>query len=289
MLPRQPYCYKNGMHPAYLSPTCRERGTQGGKCHTSIPVHSVKENKDSVIVNQDEKGWEVIYHRAHALLAAQLAGHWKKENSPVRLYETIAAISHHDDLEKEWEENQLTPAGTPLDFTLDPSTSLEKLREMAKNALYRGRWVALLISKHMSFLNEGKRGESAEMDRFLDEQLEHQEHWRKDLKLTKKDVEDAYAFMQMFDRLSLILCQRHLPVGERALEIAKGPSGKRYDVVQMNDGKVTVKPWPFEPEPFTVNIEAISLEQVTFKDNTELTQALQKAPIKVLEWTFVQS
>jgi hypothetical protein len=159
---------------------------------------------------------------------------------------------------------------------------------MAKNARYRGRWVALLISKHMSFLNEGKRGESEEMDRFLDEQLENQEQWRKELKLTKKDVEDAYAFMQMFDRLSLILCQQHLPVGERALEIAKGPDGQRYDVVQLKDGKVTVKPWPFEEEPFTVNVEACYLEQVTFKDDAELTQALQKAQIKPLEWTFVK-
>ena len=242
-----------------------------------------------MIVNQHEKGWEVIYHRAHALLAAQLAGHWKRENSPVRLYETIAAISHHDDLEREWEGNELTPAGAPLDFTLDKSTSMKKLKEMTQNARYRGRWVALLISKHMSFLNEGKRGESEELDRFLDEQLEHQEHWRKELKLTKKEVEDAYAYMQMFDRLSLILCQRHLPIGERALEIAKGPDGQRYDVVQLKDGKVTVKPWPFEDEPFTVNVEACYLEQVTFKDNAELRQALQTAKIKPLEWTFIKA
>lgn len=242
-----------------------------------------------MIVNQHEKGWEVIYHRAHALLAAQLAGHWNRKHSPVRLYETIAAISHHDDLEKEWEGNHLTPAGTPLDFTLSQSTSIDKLRELTRNAQYRGRWVALLISKHMSFLNEGKRGESEEMDRFLDEQLEHQEHWRKALNLSKKDVEDAYAFMQMFDRLSLILCQGHLPVGERALEIAKGPDGKRYDVVQLNDGKVTVKPWPFEEEPFTVNVEATYLEQVTFQDSAELTEALHRSPIQLLEWTFVKA
>lgn len=242
-----------------------------------------------VIVNQHEKGWEVIYHRAHAQLAAQLAGHWNRENAPPRLYETLAAISHHDDLEREWEGNQLTPAGTPLDFTLDKSTSMEKLREMTKNARYRGRWVALLISKHTSFLNEGKRGESAEMDKFLDEQLEHQQQWQQQLKLTQEDVEEAYAFMQLFDRLSLILCQQQLPIGERALEIAKGADGTRYDVVQLDNGKVTVKPWPFEAEPFTVNVEASYLEQVTFKDNAELTQALQNAPIKVLEWTFVQT
>ncbi|HEY9649061.1 MAG TPA: DUF3891 family protein [Coleofasciculaceae cyanobacterium] len=241
-----------------------------------------------MIVNQHENGWEVIYHRAHALLAAQLAGHWRKKDSPLRLYETLAAISHHDDLEREWEGNQLTPAGAPLDFTLDKKTDLKKLRELATNAQYRGRWVAMLISMHISFLNEGKRGESPELDSFLDEQLEHQEQWRRELKIKKKDAEDAYAFMQMFDRLSLILCNRNLPVGERALEIAKGPEGKRYDVVQMKDEQVTVKPWPFEDEEFTVNVEACYLNQVKFEDDAELTKALQVAPIEVLEWTFVK-
>lgn len=241
-----------------------------------------------MIVNQHENGWEVIYHRAHALLAAQLAGHWRKKDSPLRLYETLAAISHHDDLEREWEGNQLTPAGAPLDFTLDKKTDLKKLRELATNAQYRGRWVAMLISMHISFLNEGKRGESPELDSFLDEQLAHQEQWRRELKIKKKDAEDAYAFMQMFDRLSLILCNRNLPVGERALEIAKGPQGKRYDVVQMKDERVTVNPWPFEEEEFTVNVEACYLNQVKFEDDAELTEALKVAPIEVLEWTFVK-
>lgn len=241
-----------------------------------------------MIVNQHENGWEVIYHRAHALLAAQLAGHWRKNDSPLRLYETLAAISHHDDLEREWEGNQLTPAGAPLDFTLDQKTDLKKLKELATNARYRGRWVAMLISMHISFLNEGKRGESPELDSFLDEQLEHQDKWRRELKIKKKEAEDAYAFMQMFDRLSLILCNRNLPVGERALEIAKGPEGKRYDVVQMKDERVTVKPWPFEEEEFTVNVEACYLNQVKFEDDAELTEALKVAPIEVLEWTLVK-
>lgn len=242
-----------------------------------------------MIVNQHENGWEVIYHRAHALLAAQLAGHWRKKDSPLRLYETLAAISHHDDLEREWDGNQLTPAGAPLDFTLDKKTDLKKLKELTTNAQYRGRWVAMLISMHVSFLNEGKRGESPELDSFLDEQLEHQDKWRRELKIKKKDAEDAYAFMQMFDRLSLILCNRNLPVGERALEIAKGPEGKRYDVVQMKDEQVTVKPWPFEDEEFTVNVEACYLNQVKFEDDAELTEALKTAPIQLLEWTFVKS
>ncbi|MGH2415309.1 MAG: DUF3891 family protein, partial [Microcystaceae cyanobacterium] len=68
-----------------------------------------------MIANLTVDGWEVIYHRAHALLAAQIGGHWRSSDAPERLYETLAAISHHDDLEKEWEGNELTEAGAPLD------------------------------------------------------------------------------------------------------------------------------------------------------------------------------
>lgn len=241
-----------------------------------------------MIVNLTETGWEVIYHRAHALLAAELAGHWHRKDRPERLIETVAAISHHDDLEREWEGDHLTEAGAPLDFTLDKKSSIPKLRKMAADSRYRGRWVALLTSMHMSFLNEGKRGESAELDSFLDEQVEMQKQWIKGLKITKKEAEKAYAFFQWCDRLSLILCQRKLPAGERALEISKGPDGKRYDIMQNSDGKVTVSPWPFQEEKFTVNVEACYLHQMKFDSNDELTKALQTAPIELLEWTFAK-
>ena len=241
-----------------------------------------------MIANQHEKGWEIIYHRAHALLDAEIAGHWHSKDRPHRIIETVAAISHHDDLEREWEGKNLTPAGTPLDFTLDKETNLEKLKEQTVNSRYRGRWVAMLISMHTSFLNEGKRGESPELDRFLDEQLANQVKWRKELNCRKEEAEKAYAFFQWCDRFSLILCNRELPAGQRALEISTGPDGKRYDVMETSEGDVCVKPWPFEQEKFTVAIEACYLDQVQFTDSAELTTALQNAPIKLLEWTLVK-
>lgn len=288
----------------YLNRTCR-RGTR--TCApTSIStaifltseINSTQnqnsESGDSlVIVNATPNGWEVIYHRAHALLAAELAGQWRRKDAPVRLYETIAAISHHDDLEKEWEEDILTEAGAPKDFMLSTNADLDagvdKLANLAKNALYRGRWVALLISMHISRLNESSRGKSSKLDKLLDEQLQNQQRWRKELSIKKEEVDAAYAFMQWCDRLSLILCQQELPDDERFLEISKGPEGERYDIMQRSDNLVVVKPWPFQDNKFTVNVEACDLSQVKFQTSTELTQALQEAPIKVLEWTFIKS
>ena len=246
-----------------------------------------------MIVNATPNGWEVIYHRAHALLAAQLGGQWRRKDAPAKLYETVAAISHHDDLEKEWEEDILTKAGAPKDFTLgtnkDAEIAIKKIADLAKNARYRGRWVALLISMHISRLNEPSRGQFPELDKLLDEQLQNQQRWRKELGIEKEEVDAAYAFMQWCDRLSLILCQQELPEDERFLEISKRPEGQRYDIMQRSDNFVVVKPWPFENKKFTVNIEACDLSQVKFESSTELTQALQEAPIKVLEWTFVKS
>jgi hypothetical protein len=244
-----------------------------------------------MIANQDEKGWEIIYHRAHALLAAQIAGNWRKNDRPRRIVETVAAISHHDDLEKEWEGNHLTEVGTPLDFTLikgvPQGEDIEKLRQFINNSRYRGRWVAMLISMHVSFLTEGNRGQSSEIDSFLDEQLQQQQQWREELGISKEEAAQTYAFFQLCDRLSLILCNRQLPVGERILEIGKDGEGQRYDVIQTKDQTVNVKPWPFEEEKFTVNVEAAYLNQVVFENNDAFAQALQAAPIKTLEWTFV--
>lgn len=241
-----------------------------------------------MIVNLVQEGWEIIYHRAHALLAAQLAGHWRKSDSPERLYETIAAISHHDDLEREWEGNELTEAGAPLDFTLNTESSLVALREHINNARYRGRWVTLLTSKHICFLSQDKWGTSKEWDSFLNEQVQNQERWREALGIEKDAAERAYQFMRWCDRLSLILAQKQIPDAGRALEITSGIDGQRYDVRQMKDGRLTVEPWCFEESEFTVNVEACYLSDLKYNNNKALVKALQAAPIKVLEWTFAK-
>ncbi len=244
-----------------------------------------------MIVNLVEDGWEIIYHRAHTLLAAQIAGHWELSDAPVRLYETIAAISHHDDLEKEWEGNNLTQAGAPLDFTLDssdPEEALSKFKGLLTSARYRGRWVTLLTSKHICFLNQTQRQQSASWAKFLDEQAKQQKIWAKELGIELDEMERAYQFMRWCDRLSLILSQRMLPDMGRALEITSGIDEQRYEVRELKDGKVTVEPWPFRPKEFTVNVESLHLTELKYKSSSALVEALQTAPVKPLEWTFIK-
>ncbi len=106
-----------------------------------------------MLVTQTADGWEIIYHRTHALLAAQLAGGFAVRGDPLRIAEIIVAIGQHDDLAREWEGELLTPAGAPLDFTLsssDPS-DVAPWQALIEGARYRSRWVALLTAIHVAF------------------------------------------------------------------------------------------------------------------------------------------
>jgi hypothetical protein len=241
-----------------------------------------------MIVNLQANGWEIIYHRAHALLAAQIAGYWPIDNTSFRRYETMAAIAHHDDLEKEWEEDQLTEAGAPLDFTLERETSVKQLYAHIDEALYRGRWVAMLTSMHLCFLNQGKQDDDQIAD-FLVNQHQRQAEWRDQLGISKDEAASAYNFMRWCDRLSLILCQRQVPMAGRSLEITIGPDDQDYFIRQLDSGDLGITPWPFGPDSFTVSVDACYLSQLEFESNQALITALKSAPRRLVFWTFADS
>ena len=241
-----------------------------------------------MIVNLQSDGWEIIYHRAHALLAGQIANARKQDDS-VRIFDTIAAISHHDDLEREWSEDMLTPAGAPMDFTLEKKTPVKKLRQHIEDSLYRGRWVALLTSMHLCFINQSAKEESKEIKDFISEQEDLQQKWCKELEIDQKQAGAAYQFMKWCDRLSLILCQHQIPENQRTLEINQDADGKTYYVAQSEAGWLTVIPWCFAQDKFTVEVEASYLSQIEFTDNKSLIEALKVAPRKYLKWTFVKA
>jgi hypothetical protein len=244
-----------------------------------------------MIVNLAQDGWDIVYHRAHALLAAQLGGQWRRADAPVRLYETLAAISHHDDLEKEWKGNHLTKSGAPLDFTIGQSSSegsLKALGNHIEESRYRSRWVTLLISMHVCFLNQQNRDQSERWRDFLDQQVQDQAQWREELDVTIEEAERCYQFMQWCDRLSLILVQKQIPEDGRALEITHGIDQQRYDLRQLENGHLNVEPWPFETDQFTVNVDSAHLSQLQYESDEALTAALKQAPVQSLEWTFVK-
>lgn len=241
-----------------------------------------------MIVNSLKDGWEVIYQRSHASLAAILIAAWQEKDHVPHWTELIIATAQHDDQEMFWSESEhLTDIGAPMDFTqAEIDTARMQAQLVIDNAYRQGLWIALLISMHNSYLYEPMRAEDAQLDEFLNRQLAVQEDWRKKLGYSKKEIDTAYSFVSWADRMSLILCRRELPERERELDVAPGPNGEMIRVMQRDDETITVQPWIFEEDELRVSIEVRRLRQLRFESEQELQQMLDDAEIEIREWHF---
>ena len=241
-----------------------------------------------MIVNSTPAGWQIIYQQAHALLASQLAWHWPNMLPPDRWVGLLAAIAQHDDEQDAWRgrggHHGLTAAGAPANFTHKES-SLEQATGVLAAARFQGRWRSLLTSLHLSCLYEGLRGQSDEVTTFLNYLLVRQQEWRRGLKLTKAEAQQAYDLLYWCDRLSLILCRHEIPEMGRAVEIFRGPDGTMHTLTQPDAaGPVIISPWPFRDKAVVASVEASVLTQLQYEDDAELAAALRVAPIKVVQW-----
>ncbi|ADB36821.1 DUF3891 family protein [Spirosoma linguale] len=242
-----------------------------------------------MIVTQTDEGWEIINQQAHGLLAVQLALQWQVDKRPVHWVETLIALTEHDDGQDAWEgRNHLTTAGAPLHFKI-LEYSVEQCRKMIQIGLQKSRWNALLMSMHTTFLYESKRGADKALDEYLDQQVSNQTKWRTESNATKEEAAYAYAFLQWCDALSLILCLGQVPPEGRRLEVSLGPDGAPYFIHQRTDGALVMEPWPFKSPSFDVHVESFQLNQLVFKNDKQLYNALQDAPVCVKEWTFCEN
>jgi len=241
-----------------------------------------------MIVNSLKDGWEIIYQRSHANLAAMLVAAWRKTDHIPRWTELVIATAQHDDQEMFWSEStHLTDIGAPLDFTQEKlNTRQLQAEKVIDNAYRQGLWIALLISRHNSFLYGSKRGQDEKLDAFLDTQKDNQGKWRKQLGYKKARVDDAYSFLRWADRLSLILCRRQIPERERALDVAPDKEANMIRLMQREDGSLCLEPWVLEDDELNVSIEVRRLNQLAFEDEDEFLQVLTDAEIEIRKWHF---
>lgn len=241
-----------------------------------------------MIVNSLKDGWEVIYQRSHANLAAMLVAAWRKDQHVARWTELVIATAQHDDQEMFWDDSvHLTDIGAPLDFTQSPlDTSRMQAESVIANAYRQGVWIALLISMHNSFLYEPRWGEDEKLGLFLEEQVKNQDVWREMLGYTQSTCEAAYSFLRWADRLSLILCRRQIPARGRELDIAPDLNGTMIRIVQHEDEGLYITPWVFEDDELAVSVEVRRLNQLKFESEEKFQDALDEAEIEHRKWVF---
>ena len=241
-----------------------------------------------MIVNATETGWDIIFQRAHALLAGKIAMQWRVSERPEPWTDVLSAIVDHDDGQRDWQTRaHLTEAGAPLDFTYQ-ATDLAQAKRTVRNARYRSRWVALLTSMHTSALYERLRGTDSEMDTFLDEQQDYQRKLRRAVGIRKEEAEKMYRLMFFCDACSLVLCKGEVPSNGNRLELATTPGRQTAYIFQRDDERLSLDPWPFEHANFTVKVDVFRLQQLSFKNDQELHEALDEAEVLDKQWSFAR-
>ncbi|MFA6087862.1 DUF3891 family protein [Mucilaginibacter sp.] len=237
-----------------------------------------------MIVNYTEQGWEIIMQRAHGLLAAQVAVQWRKKDRPNRWVETLIAIADHDDAQTELQaDDLLTPQGGPVDFKMkrfDP----EHCQRLYDFSISKSRYIALLASMHMVFLYTRETETNPQVKPFLAEQAKLQAQWRKQLKITRKEADKIYGFMEWCDAFSLLLAQHEIQPEGRLIEVSQGPDKRQYKLMQSKNGPLTVKPWPFERKSFALNIETRLLPTLQFKSCDQFKKELAEAEVVEKSW-----
>lgn len=237
-----------------------------------------------MIVTYKEDGWYVVTQRSHGILAAQLGANWRVKDRPERWTETLIAIAEHDDAEVELDgHNLLTPTGGPLNFDMNVF-DLAHYKKLSRLTLTKNRYIALLISLHIEFLNRKIASKNIECKRFLEKQRILREKWRKDLQITEEETLRIYDLMEWCDACSLLLCQWRMAPEKRRLEISTGPDKKMYYLVQTRDDTLTVKPWPFETKNFNISFEYRIIKQLEFKSSAEFRKAFLGAPVEEEVW-----
>jgi|GEM_PF-3317803 len=230
-----------------------------------------------MIVNNTKNGYEIILHYAHALQAGQIAQYIKAEHRPAYWLETLCAIITHDDCQVNFERNNnVTKAGVPCDFKLiesDPKGIIERCVRVVERSRHRSGWVTLMILHHLDFIYQDLKESYAPLKKYLNGFMALRNNVRKQYGVTKKQAAASYELLRFCDRISLIVAQNQVPDGGRKLEINKSINEKTY-YITSDEGINIISPWPFEVSQFTICTEVYQVEQITFKNSTELQEHL---------------
>ncbi len=238
-----------------------------------------------------EAGWLVVTQPAHAFLSACLAGHWAGTADfprPQPWTDVLVGIAQHDIGWTEWEARpQITPEGVPRQFTeLSLDDHLAIWRRGVEWALRQHPLLAFLVSRHATTLYAPRREEDERVAAFLAEQRRLQAHLGRILDVPPGALDDAYRLLRLMDWLSLALCLERYRDGP--VELGAGPGRVPLTLASAAGGRLTVTPWPFDVERFTVEVPARQLQQRTFEDDADLQRALRRAPLTWRRWELVR-
>lgn len=237
---------------------------------------------------------EIVTQVDHAVISGILAEAWAASGpDALRPRDAIVTAARlHDIGWRHWEAApRLNPdTGRPanfLDVVIDEHLRLYRLGIEEVEAV--DPWAGMLVSMHAAGIYTGRYGSQpalllsrapdvqAVVDAFVAEQEARYGGAQVALDVTDDELWRAYLLLQVFDRLSLRLCQGD-PAGPGPMEIAL--PGERVLRVEPDAGCDRLDPWPFAADEIRVGIPTRTVPLAGYDGGDALAAALAGAAVE---------
>lgn len=237
-----------------------------------------------MIVNKKDDHFEIIYQRAHGMLAAKIAEQLDPSLRPPYDYwlETLVAIADHDDGRRDWEGDfHINEQGFPKDFT-EFKFDHEQAIRVVSTAECKSRWVAMLVSQHLVELYS----QLPEAKNLIVNQYALQAKLLNHLPFDEKECQSYYRLLKWSDELSLRICKNEIPSkGEKDYLEALPDSSKSF-ITNLAD--LSVAPWIFKKDKVVLEFETRKVEKRKYEDDQDLRRTLEQAKVSISSYTFIK-
>lgn len=238
---------------------------------------------------------ELVMQIDHSVISGQLAEAWGGDSAAALdpRDSVLLAARLHDIGWRHWEAMPRINADTGrppnfLDVNIEEHLRLYRLgiQEVEDLDPYAG----LLVSMHAAGIYTGRYGTQpalkmtrapdaqALVDAFVSEQEARYGALQTELDVSVDDLWRNYLLLQIFDRLSLRVCQGD-PAGPGPLEIVL-PDDATLQVVRADDGAEELSPWPFAVDELTVSVPTRTIALTGYANDDALATAIANAPVE---------
>lgn len=262
-----------------------------------------------MIVQEAGEGLLLFRQTDHALLSGAFARAWGNDTvpAPARRSETVIAASRHDDGWAQWElAPRLAKDGEPVDFIGIPVREHVALYKRGIDLVEEeDDYAGLVTSLH------GERLYTKPFYPGMDPRIEHLEG--EDLELAtayvegerarqerlaqalgddaRPDAEEGWRLLQVWDRLSLLVCMQRLD-DEPEQELPPVTiAGQDVRIVARGtpQGHMLCDPYPFATDPAVFSIEALRTTRRTWDAQADYRLDVRMAEREIVTFSAVSA
>lgn len=258
-----------------------------------------------MIVKERDGGLLCVRQTDHALLSGAFAAAWGNERFPVpeRRDSVLVAASRHDDGWAQWElAPRVQPEGDPVDFIRIPVDEHVQLYRRGIDLVQaEDAYAGLIASMH------GERLYTRPFHPGMDPRIEHlagrdldlahayvegeqrrQHELRAETRADDADVEEAWRLLQVWDRLSLVVCMGLLDTAdEQTMPLVRTGEGSDVRIVcrATDPATLTLDPYPFRDAPVAFELASLHIRGRSWPDDAAFRLAYRTASPQVVRFS----